>query len=52
MERLLKLTEVAEILNVSKNTLRNWDNNGKLVAIRTCGNQRRYKENDIKKLLG
>ena len=48
MEKLLKLSEVADILNVSKNTLRNWDNNGKLFAIRTVGGSRRYKESDIK----
>ena len=47
MEKLLKLSEVAEILNVSKNTLRNWDNSGKLSSIRTGGNQRRYKQSDI-----
>ena len=47
MEKLLKLSEVAEILNVSKNTLRNWDNSGKLPSVRTCGNQRRYKQSDI-----
>lgn len=51
MEKLLKLSEVAEILNVSKNTLRNWDNNGKLVSVRTCGNQRRYKASDIENLI-
>lgn len=48
MEKLLKLSEVAEILNVSKNTLRNWDNSGKLVAVRTVGGSRRYREGDIK----
>lgn len=51
MEKLLKLSEVAEILNVCKNTLRNWDNSGKLVAIRTIGGSRRYKKDDIEKLL-
>lgn len=51
MEKLLKLSEVAEILKVSKNTLRNWDNNGKLISVRTCGNQRRYKESDIQNLI-
>ena len=47
MEKLLKLSEVATILNVSKNTLRNWDNNGKLIAVRTVGGSRRYRESDI-----
>lgn len=51
MEKLLKLSEVAEILSVSKNTLRNWDNNGKLIAIRTVGGSRRYKENEIKNFI-
>lgn len=47
MENLLTLTEVSEILNISKQTLRNWDKNGKLKAIKTEGGHRRYKREDI-----
>lgn len=51
MEKLLKLSEVADILSVSKNTLRNWDKSGKLIAVRTVGGSRRYKESDIKEFI-
>lgn len=43
MEKLLTLKEVSKILNVTEQTLRNWDNNGKLTSIRTNGNQRQYE---------
>lgn len=47
MERLLTLKEASEILGVAKITLRRWDNDGKLKALRTIGNARRYSEEDI-----
>lgn len=47
MGRLLTLKEVSEILGVAKITLRRWDNEGKLKALRTIGNARRYSEDDI-----
>lgn len=47
MDRLLTLKEASEILGVSKVTLRRWDNDGKLKALRTIGNARRYSEKDI-----
>lgn len=50
MGKLLSLGEVSELLGVSKQTLRNWDKNGKLKATRTEGNQRRYSEADVLKL--
>lgn len=49
MDKLLTIKEVQEILNVSKTTLQRWDNSGKLVAVRTEGGHRRYKESDINK---
>ena len=33
-EKLLKISEAAELLNVSMDTLRRWDENGKLIAIK------------------
>jgi excisionase family DNA binding protein len=51
MEKLLGIKEVASILNVTKQTLRNWDKEAKLTPIKTAGGHRRYKESDIKKLL-
>ena len=50
MEDLLTLEEVSILLKVSKQTLRNWDNSGKLKAIRTNGNQRKYSKESIYKI--
>lgn len=47
MGKLLSLEEAADLLGVSKQTLRNWDKNGKLKAERTEGGQRRYNEETI-----
>lgn len=48
----LTLTQVGELLQVHPNTLRNWDKNGTLKAIRIgAGKLRRYKKNDILALL-
>ena len=52
MNNLLTIEEVSKILNVSHKTLRQWDNSGKLKAIKTFGGHRRYNESDIKKLVG
>ncbi len=41
-EKLLTITEAAEILGVSLDTLRRWDKSGKLVAIRKEGGTHRY----------
>lgn len=52
MEKLLKLREVAEILNVHPNTLRLWDRKGILVAVRIGEKQiRRYRLEDIKRFI-
>jgi len=49
---LLTIEQVAQILNVSPWTLRQWDNKKKLIAIR-IGNRkdRRYKKEDVVKIL-
>ena len=47
MKKLLSLKETSEILCVSEQTLRNWDNSGKLKAVRTEGGQRRYNCGDV-----
>jgi len=44
---LINIEEASKILGVSKDTLRNWDNNGKLKSIRTVGKHRRYERNSI-----
>ena len=47
-EKLLKISEAAEILGVSIDTLRRWDESGKLVAIRKEGGVHRYyREKDL-----
>ena len=51
LPRLLNINQVAKILGVVPTTLRRWDNNGKLKAIR-IGNkrgvgERRYRREDI-----
>ena len=52
LPEILTMKQTYEMLNVHPNTLRNWDNNGILKAIR-FGNRRdrRYKKSDILKLL-
>ena len=52
MDKLLTLKETEQLLKVSKSTLQRWDNSGKLIALRTEGGHRRYKQSDIERLLG
>jgi len=51
MEQLLTLAEVAKILRVSHTTLRTWDNQNKLKAIKTMGGHRRYLKSQIEALI-
>jgi len=47
-EKLLTIAEAAKILGVSLDTLRRWDSNGKLVAIKKEGGVHRfYREKDL-----
>jgi len=47
-EKLLTIGQAAEYLGVSLNTLRRWDENGKLVAIKKEGGTHRYyREKDL-----
>ena len=49
---ILTLTQVCEILNVHPNTLRNWDKNGQLRAMRIGVKRiRRYKKDSIMNFL-
>lgn len=49
----LTLKEVSDLLKVHENTLRNWDRNGTLKAIRIGGRKiRRYKKENVLKFLG
>jgi len=49
---LIKLSLVAELMSVSTATLRIWDKNGKLPAVRIGERKdRRYKKEDVLKAL-
>lgn len=49
MKEYFTLSEVADLLSVSKETLRRWDKNGKLIAVREpISNYRVYKKDQLK----
>jgi len=51
LPEILTLQEACEVLNCHPNTLRNWDNEGTLKAIRFGKRgDRRYKKEDILKI--
>ena len=53
MKDYLSLSETAELIGKSKETLRRWDKEGILTAVREpVSNYRVYKKTDVKKLLG
>jgi excisionase family DNA binding protein len=50
--KLIQIKEAAEILGISKLTLRNWDKEGKLTAYRhPINNYRVYRSEDIEKII-
>ncbi len=50
--KLLKIRQAAEMLGVNPETLRRWDNSGKLKAIVISERgDRRYKKEDIERLV-
>jgi len=49
---LLTAKKVKEIYSIHRNTLLNWEKRGLLKPIKTPGGKRRYKKEDIEKLLG
>lgn len=52
MSKLISLEKAAHLLGISKHSLRNWDNNGKLPSVKTTGGHRRYREDDIMNYIG
>lgn len=52
MEELLTLSEVSRLLKVHPNTLRAWDKNGVLKAVRFgMRGDRKYKREEVNKIL-
>ena len=52
LTELLTIKEVAKILKVHEETLRRWDNSGKLPAVKINDRgDRRYRKKDIEKFL-
>lgn len=52
LSKLLKIKEAAQMLSVNPETLRRWDNDGKLLAIKVSSRgDRRYKKEDIQKFI-
>ena len=49
---LLNIKEASEYLNVSKETLRNWDRSEKLSSIKTVGGHRRYQKEVLDEFIG
>lgn len=47
---LVSLKIAAEILGCGMSTLRTWDNDGSLKAVRTPGGQRRYRMEDLERV--
>ncbi len=47
MNELLSIKQAAAFLGIHPDTLRIWDNNGKIKSIRTNGGHRRYEKSDL-----
>jgi excisionase family DNA binding protein len=52
MERLLRVAEVARLLGVHPQTLKEWERQGRLHSIRTPGGRRRIPEGEVLRLQG
>lgn len=52
MGKLLNIKETASYLNVSQDTLRKWDKNGKLIPSKTPGGHRRYDTDILDNFIG
>jgi excisionase family DNA binding protein len=51
-ERLLTPSEVAALFRVDPKTVTRWAKAGKITSIRTLGGHRRYREAEVRALLG
>jgi putative resolvase len=52
MDRLIQISEAAEILGIACATLRKWDTSGKLKSVKTEGGHRRYRLSDVNSFMG
>ena len=52
MNNLLSIHKAAEYLDVTEDCLRKWDKDGKLKPFKTAGGHRRYKQEDLDKIVG
>lgn len=52
MDKLLKMEEAAQYLNVSQDCLRKWDRANKLKPFKTAGGHRRYSTDALDEFLG
>ena len=50
-EHRVPIGDAARIAGVSISTIRRWEDEGKITAARTPGNQRRYRVSDVQRLL-
>lgn len=51
-ETLLTPSEVAALFRVDPKTVTRWAKAGKISSIRTLGGHRRYRESEVRELLG
>lgn len=51
VEKCIRLSVAAEMLGISVQTLRIWNNDGKIRMIRTIGNQRRVPVSEVERVL-
>ena len=52
MTDLFTIKDAAKYLNVSQDTLRKWDRDGKLKPLKTCGKHRRYLLSSLNNIIG
>jgi excisionase family DNA binding protein len=52
IDPLLTPAEVAALFRVDPKTVTRWARTGKLTALRTLGGHRRYRESEVRDLLG
>jgi excisionase family DNA binding protein len=52
LDKLVSISQAADMLGVSQKIMRIWDDAGKVEAVRTAGGHRRYRRSEIEKLQG